>query len=168
MPEHRRAASWAQQLLRFLAASWWVVTAVPATAVATDYPLHDLRIEHPYARPTPPGARTGSAYFTIRNDGHNDERLVGVASPASKSAEVHQTTMDGNVMRMRAVPTLDIPAGRSVTLEPGSYHVMLVGLAHSLSLGDKVPLTLTFQNAGTVDVVADVEPGAPHAPAQRP
>ena len=71
-------------------------------------------------------------------------------------------------MRMRAVPSLDIPAGRSVTLEPGSYHVMLVDLAHPLSVGDKVPLTLTFQNAGTIDVVAVVEPGAPRARAHKP
>jgi copper(I)-binding protein len=167
MPEIRRAAL-AAHFRRFLAAAWLVLPGLPVPAFATDYPLHDLRIEHPYARPTPPGARTGGAYFTIRNDGRNDERLVRVSSPAAKSAEVHQTTMDGNVMRMRAVASLDIPAGGSVTLEPGSYHVMLVDLAHPLSVGDKVPLTLTFQNAGTIDVVAVVEPGAPRARAHKP
>ena len=167
MPEHRRAAGRAQHLLLFLAASWWVVAFTPATAVATDYPLHDLRIEHPYARPTPPGARSGAAYFTIRNLGNAGDRLVGVASPVSKSAQVHSMTMDGNVMRMRALPSLDIPPNASVTLGPGSYHVMLVGLSHPLAAGDKVPLTLTFEKAGKVDVSADVEAGAIGAPAQR-
>jgi len=167
MPENRRAAGRAQQLLRFLAASWWVLAAVPAAAVATDYPLHDLRIEHPYARPTPPGARSGAAYFTIRNLGNASDRLVSVASPVSKSAQVHSMTMDGNVMRMRALPSLDIPPDASITLAPGSYHVMLVGLSHPLAAGDKVTLTLTFEKAGKVDVSADVEAGAMDAQAQR-
>src|SRR5690348_881489 len=156
MPEHRRAAGRAQHLLRSLAASWWVVGVVPATAIATDYPLHDLRIEHPYARATPPGAQSGAAYFTIRNLGNASDKLVGVASPVSKSAQVHSMTMDGNVMRMRALPSLDIPPNASVTLGPGSYHVMLVGLSHPLAAGDKVPLTLTFEKAGELDVSADV------------
>lgn len=156
MPEHRRAAGRAQHLLRFLAASWWVVGFVPATAAATDYSLHDLRIERPYSRPTPPGARSGAAYFTIRNLGDTSDKLVGVGSPVSKSAQVHSMTMDGNVMRMRALPSLDIPPNGSVTLGPGSYHVMLVGLSHPLTAGDKVPLTLTFEKAGKVDISADV------------
>jgi len=167
MPEHRRAAGRAQHLLRFLAASWWVVAFMPAIAVATDDPLHDLRIEHPYARPTPPGARSAAAYFTIRNVGNASDRLVSVASPVSKSAQVHSMTMDGNVMRMRALPSLDIPPDASITLAPGSYHVMLVGLSHPLAAGDKVTLTLTFEKAGKVDVSADVEAGAMDAQAQR-
>lgn len=146
----------AQHLLRFLAASWWVVGAVPATAIATDYPLHELRIQHAYARPTPPGAQSGAAYFTIRNLGRASDRLVGVASPAASSAQVHSMTMDGNVMRMRAVPSLDIPPDATVTLAPGSYHVMLIGLSHPLVAGHKLPLTLTFDKAGKVDISADV------------
>lgn len=133
------------------------IGAVPA--LAHDYDLGNLRIERPYARPTPPGARTGGAYFTIVNAGRAADRLVRVASPASQSAEVHSMTMDGNVMRMRAVPALDIAPGASVTLRPGAYHVMLVGLAHPLAAGDKVPLTLTFEKAGSVDVTADVVAG---------
>ena len=123
---------------------------------ARDYALHDLRIEHPYVVATPPGARTGSAYFTIHNDGTGTDRLVHVTSPAATSAEVHSMAMDGNVMRMRAVPALGIPARGSVTLRPGGYHVMLVGLAHRLVAGDSVPMTLTFEKAGAIDIVADV------------
>ena len=158
MPEIRRAAV-AAHFRRFLAAAWLVLPGLPVPAVATDYPLHDLRIEHPYARPTPPGARTGGAYFTIRNLGRASDRLVRVASPSAQSAEVHSMKMDGNVMRMRAVPSLDIPPGTSVTLGAGAYHVMLLGLTHPLAAGDKVPLTLTFEKAGEIDVTADVEAG---------
>lgn len=116
-----------------------------------------LRIEQAYAPPTPPGARTGAAYFTIRNDGPAGDRLVRVASPIAASADVHQTTTDGHVVRMRAVQSLDVPAHGSVTLAPGGYHVMLMGLAHPLSPGNDVPLTLTFEKAGSVTVSAPVE-----------
>ena len=158
MPEIRRAAV-AAHLRRLLAAAWLVLPGLPVPALATDYPLHDLRIEHPYAQATPPGARTGGAYFTVRNLGTAADRLVGVASPVSKRAEVHSMKMEGSVMRMRAVPSLEIPPGKSVALAPGGYHVMLIGLAHPLAAGDKVPLTLTFEKAGKVDVTADVAPG---------
>ena len=155
MPEFRRAVP-AAYLCRFFAAGWFVLCVVPTHALATDYTLKDLRIEHAYARPTPPGARTGGAYFTIRNAGRESDRLLRVSSPAAKRSEIHSMTMDGNVMRMRAVPSLDIPAGASVKLG-GDYHVMLVDLAHPLAIGDKVPLTLTFEKAGAIDVTADVE-----------
>jgi periplasmic copper chaperone A len=133
-------------------------------ALAHDYTVGHLSIAHPYARPTPPGARTGGAYFTVRNNGTQPDRLVRVASPAAQSVELHSMTMDGNLMKMRAVPALDIPAGVTVTLGSGGYHVMLVNLAHPLTVGSNVPLTLTFERAGSIDVSAPVE--APKADAE--
>jgi len=129
----------------------------PGAAFAHGYTLKDLRIEHPYARPTPPGARTGGAYFTIRNQGADADRLLRVSSPAAASVELHSMTMDGNLMKMRAVPSLDIPAGATVTLGSGGYHVMLVGLEHPLAAGSEVPLKLTFEKAGSIEVSAPVE-----------
>ena len=133
-------------------------------AVAADYTAGSLRIEHPYAPATPPGARTGAVYFTIRNEGSAADRLVRVASPAAQSVEIHTMKMDGNLMKMRPVAGIDIPAGGSVALAAGGYHVMFVGLAHPLASGDQVPLTLTFAKAGPVQVVATVE--SPTAAAQ--
>ena len=69
-------------------------------------------------------------------------------------------TMDGNVMRMRAIAAVDIPAGETVTLGSSGYHVMLIDLARPLVAGSTVPLTLTFEKSGTLDVVADVEAAA--------
>jgi copper(I)-binding protein len=126
-------------------------------ADARDYVVQQLHIDEPYARPTPPGARTGAAYFTIRNAGTTADRLVRVTTPVAASAELHSMTMDGNLMRMRSVPALDVPPGGTVALAPGGYHLMLDGLAHPLSTGGEVPLTLTFEKAGAVDVVAPVE-----------
>jgi periplasmic copper chaperone A len=137
----------------------------PAAALAHDYALGNLQIAHPYARPTPPGARTGGAYFTVRNNGEKADRLLRVGSPAAQSVELHSMTMDGNLMKMRAIPALDIPAGAKVTLGSGGYHVMLVNLAHPLTVGTSVPLTLTFERAGSIDVSAPVEPAKPGAEA---
>ena len=140
------------------------VTAISALAMlatpalARDYALKDLRIEHAYARPTPPGARTGGAYFTIRNVGREGDRLVSVSSPVAASAELHSMQMEGNLMKMRGVPSIDIPSGATVTLGSGGYHVMLVGLRHTLATGDDVPLTLTFEKSGSIDVSAPVQP----------
>jgi copper(I)-binding protein len=146
---------------------------VADAALAQQYTLHDLRIDHPFARATPPGAQSGSVYATIENRGTSKDRLVRVASPAAASVELHSMTMDGNVMRMRAIGGLDIEPGAKVTLGSAGYHVMLVGLVRPLVAGDRIPVTLTFQKAGAVDVTAVVEAmtpsgstthGASHAP----
>jgi copper(I)-binding protein len=131
-----------------------VVMALACANVATahDYTLQRLRIDHPFARATPPGARSGGVYLTIENGGSTADRLVRVASPAA-------------IMRMRAITGLDIAPGAKVTLGSSGYHVMLVGLAHPLAVGDKIPLTLTFEKAGSVDVSVFVEGMTTGAPA---
>ena len=145
-----------RRLLPLAVVALCAVAAAPS--YARDYTLRDLRIEHPHARPTPPGARTGGAYLTIRNGGKEADRLLRVSSPAAATVELHSMTMDGNVMRMRAITALDIPAGATVTLGSSGYHVMLIELARPLAAGSTVPLTLTFEKSGTLDIVADVEP----------
>jgi len=132
-----------------------MLAALPAPA--TDYTLRNLRIGHPYARATPPGARSGGVYLTIENLGTEPDRLLRVASPAAASAELHSMTMDGNVMRMRQIARLDIAPRTTVTLSSGGYHVMLTGLARPWSAGDSIPITLTFEKAGSVEVSAPVE-----------
>jgi copper(I)-binding protein len=130
-------------------------------ATAHDYILQELRIDHPFARATPPGAQSGGIYLTIENRGTSKDRLVRVASPAAASVELHSMTMDGSVMRMRAIAGLDIAPGATVTLGSAGYHVMLVGLVRPLVVGDRIPVTLTFENAGAVDVTAFVEAMTP-------
>jgi copper(I)-binding protein len=136
-----------------------VLTSMPAAG--RDYTLKDLRVLHPYARPTPPGARTAGAYFTLRNDGREADRLVRVESPVARTVEIHSMTTTDNVMRMRAVDALDVPAGSTVALGPSGYHVMLQELRQPLSVGHPVALTLTFEKSGTIEVLADVEAQLP-------
>lgn len=152
-----------------LAAALCVVAAYCASpAIAHDYTLGSLHIDHPYARPTPPGARTGGAYFAIRNDGKEADRLVGVASPVAREVAIHSMTMSGNLMKMRPAKAVEIPPGSTVTFGPGSYHVMLLELHRPLSPGADVPLTLTFEKAGTLDVSVHVEAEVPMAGSAAP
>lgn len=87
-------------------------------------------------------------------------RLVAASSPAAGVVEIHEMAMDGNVMRMRAIDALDLPAGKTVALEPGGYHVMLIDLVQPLAAGQTVPVTLVIEGADgkreTVEVQAPV------------
>lgn len=90
----------------------------------------------------------------------SDSKLVSVASPVAKTVQVHEMTMNGDVMGMREVKSVELPAGKAVTLDPNGLHVMLMGLNNQVKEGEKVPLTLTIENAKgvkeTVDVQAEV------------
>lgn len=122
-------------------------------AAAAEYRLGELVIEHPWSRATPSGMEVGAGFMTIRNDGDEPDRLVGGSAPFAGRVEIHRTTMDDGVMRMREVDGgLEIPAEGSVTLEPGGYHVMFMGLAEPLAEGDTVAATLDFARAGSVEV----------------
>lgn len=128
-------------------------------AHAQDYVLGDIGIAHPYSTPTPPGATTGAGYVEVlSNQGAADDRLIAVSSPAADRVELHTMSMDGNVMRMRQVPDLVIPARGQVGMAPGSgYHLMLFGIRQPLRVGDRIPMTLTFAKAGKVDVALQVQ-----------
>ena len=84
----------------------------------------------------------------MRLTSKTDAKLVGVKTPAAGMADIHQTKMDGGVMRMRHVEGIELPAGKSVALEPGGYHVMLMHVARPLKEGETVPLTLTVEAKG--------------------
>jgi periplasmic copper chaperone A len=125
-------------------------------AAALDYKLGPLTIEHPWARPTLPGQVVAGAYLGIRNGGNAGDRLLG-ASMAAARVEVHEMRMEGDVMRMREIGSLELPAGKTVTLAPGGYHLMLMDLKSPLKVGETIPIKLRFERAGEVDVVLQVE-----------
>jgi copper(I)-binding protein len=127
-------------------------------ALAHDYTVGSLKIDHPWARATPKGASVGGGYMKITNSGTAPDRLVGGSTDISGSFEVHEMKMDGGVMRMRPVAGgLEIKPGQTVTLDPSGYHVMLVGLNKQLMQGDHFKATLEFARAGKVDVDFTVE-----------
>jgi copper(I)-binding protein len=99
---------------------------------------------------------TSAAYLTITNSGGTADALVKVESDVANSVELHTMTMANNVMMMSPVDKIDVPANGKAELKPGGFHVMLIGLKHDLKEGDVVKLTLTFQNAGKIEVEAPV------------
>jgi periplasmic copper chaperone A len=128
----------------------WLVAVVAAMAQTAD-----VQVTNAWARATPGGAQTAAAYVTILSP--TADRLTAAATPAAQKAELHSMTMDGNVMKMRQVDGIDLPAGQAVTLKPGGYHIMLTGLAQPLTEGQTFPLTLTFDKAGARDVTVTVQ-----------
>ncbi len=147
--------------LLFIAAA----LCVAAPAFAHDYEAGDLKIEHPWSRATPPTARVGAGYLGIVNLGATPDRLIGASSSAAGRIEIHEMRMDGNVMRMRVLPSgLPLPAGKAVALRPGGIHLMLIDLRGPLKQGSAVPVTLIFERAGQIDVEFSVEPPATRDP----
>jgi copper(I)-binding protein len=129
-----------------------------STAFAHEYKLGSLEIVHPHARATPPNAPVSGGYMTIHNDGTEADRLLGGEATFADRVEVHEMVMDGDVMKMRQVEGgLEIPAGGDVVLKPGSYHIMFIGLENQLKDGEKVPATLNFEKAGSIEVEFSVE-----------
>lgn len=126
-------------------------------AMADDYKAGDLTIKQPWARATPNGAQVAGGYMTIVNKGNAADRLVGGSIEAAATFELHEMSMEGTVMKMRAIGPLDIPAGGAVTLAPSGRHIMFTGLRHGLVEGQAVSGTLVFEHAGTVPVRFAVE-----------
>jgi len=115
-----------------------------------------VRVESPYARATVPGQPAGGGYLKVTNTGKEADRLLSVSADVSKSVELHSMSMEGDVMRMRQVDGIDVPAGGSVELKPGGLHIMFIGLKGPLKAGDAFPATLKFAKAGEVKVTMQV------------
>jgi len=114
-----------------------------------------IRAGPAWARPAAAGA-TSALYVTLENRGPVEDRLVGAASPVAGRVEVHRTSVEGGVMRMRPAGEVAIPAGGALAFEPGGLHVMLVGLRRELVAGDSLSVTLRFARAGELTVRAVV------------
>ena len=138
---------------RLLAASIAVAAGVPLNpAAAGDGVMaHDA-----WARASAGAATTGAAYLALMGTDQPDG-LVGVSTPVAVTAEVHETTNDNGVMKMRPVAIVPIPPHQTVTLSPGGYHIMLMGLKQPLVAGENFPLTLTFAHAAPVTVDVKVQ-----------
>ncbi|WP_300725232.1 copper chaperone PCu(A)C [Pseudomonas sp.] len=134
-------------------------------ANAHEYKSGALEIAHPWSQALPPNAPTVAAYFILHNRGESADRLLGADTPIAENAEIHEHVMQGDLMKMQHVPTLDLPAGATVTFAPMAYHVMLFNLKDRSLLqdGKRFPLTLHFEKAGDVNVEVAVQKQPPKA-----
>jgi periplasmic copper chaperone A len=141
-----------------------VVTLFVSPVSAHDYTVGNLQIMHPYAVPSAFAAQSGAAYIrAINNRGDSADQLLSATSPLAQTVELHTMKMDGDIMRMREISTLPLPAKSEVTLRhddrgTNGYHLMLMKIVKPLNVGDRFPLTLKFEKAGTVEVMVVVQP----------
>ena len=129
-----------------------LVAVLVDSAAAREFGLGTLTIVDPWSRELPPVAPNGAAYFVVENRGTSADRIVSVHTPIAKRAELHVHEASGNVMSMRHLHSVEVPAGGTVSFEPEGLHVMLFGLNEPLQRGKRYPLTLVFEKAGTIDV----------------
>jgi len=132
-----------------------LVTTLAALAAQSAWAAN-VSVTDVWARATMPGQQVSGAYMQIQSDA--DARLVGASSPAVPRVEVHEMKMDGDVMRMREVKAIELPKGKTVSLQPGGFHIMLMNLPKPIAAGDIIPLTLVVESGGkrqTVEVKAE-------------
>lgn len=129
------------------------------SAYAHSFTQGDIVVAHPWTRATPAGTSVGVAYLKITNKGKDADVLTGVAFDGAASVEVHEMKTEGDKMIMRELKDgVEVKPGETVELKPQGIHLMLMGLAKPIAEGPNVKGSLTFKNAGTLNVTFQVEP----------
>lgn len=132
-----------------------LLAGAPAHAqTSTVHPT--VHIEGAWSRATSPQQKVGAAYLTLTSP--VADQLTGASSPVAGAVQVHEMQMDGAVMRMREVSSVDLPPAKAVALAPGGYHIMLMDLHGPLTIGQTFPLHLTFAHGAPADVQVVVQP----------
>lgn len=141
-----------------LAASVVFVTAGAGSAAAHEYTAKSVKVAHPWARATPPGAKVGAAYLEIAAAKQGADTLIGARAEVAGRVEIHTHKHEDGIMKMQQIERLPVAAGQSVVLKPSGDHIMLMDLKKPLVEGDLLPITLVFEKAGEITVEATVEP----------
>ncbi len=144
-----------------------LILALLTVAFATSVRAAEVQITEAWARATAGAGTTGVAYLTITNHG-SDDAIIGALSPVAERAGLHGHQMDGEVMRMRPVESIDLPSGATVTLAPGGLHVMLMGLTAPLAEGAWFSLSLELASGGTATTTVMVADVGAMGPAEHP
>ena len=143
---------------------------VSGMANAQNAKVGSVQIENAYTRATVPGQQAAGGFMKIENKGAADQ-LVSASSPVAGEVQLHEMAMDGNVMKMRQVKDIAVPAGGAVELKPGGLHLMFMNIKAPLTAGETVPVKLKFAKAGEVEVKMPVNamgnPGAGHGGAMK-
>jgi copper(I)-binding protein len=144
-------------------------SAVLAQGVTKTVTTNAIKIEDAYTRATVPGQQVAGGFMKIENKGAADQ-LISASSPVAGEVQLHEMAMDGNVMKMRQVKDIAVPAGGAVELKPGGLHLMFMNIKAPLTAGETVPVKLKFAKAGEVEVKMPVNAmgaGAGHGGAMK-
>jgi len=128
-----------------------VLSLSPVAALAHEFKVGDLEIEHPWSRATGQ-SRPAVVYLKIRNHGPTADRLLGATTRIADHVMLHQNVIENGVAKMMPVEGIEIPPGGEMVLAPKGYHLMIMGLKQPLAEGDTFPVTLIFEHAGKVEV----------------
>ena len=136
---------------------------ISGLANAQNAKVGSVQIENAYTRATVPGQQAAGGFMKIENKGVADQ-LISASSPVAGEVQLHEMAMEGNVMKMRQVKDIAVPAGGAVELKPGGLHLMFINIKAPLTAGETVPVKLKFAKAGEVEVKMPVNamgnPGA--------
>jgi copper(I)-binding protein len=152
-----RVASWPFGASLAVVAVMALVSLSSASSGA-EFKAGDITVETPWSRATPGGAKVAAGYLIIKNGAETPDRLISATTEIAGQTEIHQMSMTDGMMKMRQITDgVPVPAHGSVALEPNSYHLMLLDLKESLKEGETFAGTLTFEEAGAVDVTFEVK-----------
>jgi copper(I)-binding protein len=144
---------------KFLAASLAAILLVVLLSCGSPKGAN-IQVKDVWARPARETGEMGSTsavFMVLENDGGEDDRLVGAQTDVAEMVELHETVMEGEVMRMQHLPDgIELPAGEEVLLKPGGLHVMLIGLTQNLQVGDSFEVVLEFEKSGTMSIDVEV------------
>jgi copper(I)-binding protein len=156
-PSIRIENAWARPVLVNLSESTSVTpSSLPTGKTATLPPMDMHGIPPAGNSPMMDTDAVSAAYFVIVNDGGEEDSLIGVSSDAARDVSLHQTRYKDDIAEMVMIQEIVIPAGKTIELRPGSYHVMLVGVKQDLVAGDTIELTLRFKKSGEIPVTAEI------------
>jgi copper(I)-binding protein len=145
-----------KSVLSFVIAFALAVVISPASA--HEYKAGSIEIKHPWSRATPKGSEVAGGFMKLINTGTESDRLIGGSTTLAGKFEIHESAMEGGVMKMRPqTKGIEIKPGQTVELKPGSYHLMFIGLKAPFEKGKRVKGTLQFEKAGTVEVEYAIE-----------
>ena len=136
--------------------SVFLASIVCATAVAGNPALAQVTVDAAWSRATVATTPVGVAYLTMTNKAKDGDVLVSASFVGAGRVELHEHIKQGDVMQMRQVKVIALPAGQSVKLQPSGLHIMLMELKEPLKAGTKIPLVLRFERAGEIIVEAEV------------
>ena len=125
--------------------------SVLAQGVSKTVTTNAIKIEDAYTRATVPGQQVAGGFMKIENKGAADQ-LISASSPVAGEVQLHEMAMEGNVMKMRQIKDIAVPAGGAVELKPGGLHLMFMNIKAPLTAGETVPVKLKFAKAGEVEV----------------
>ena len=132
------------------------------SAAAESHSSHNkagIKVMDAWVRAVPPTSKMSAAYMIIHNNTEKENQLISAETDVAKSVELHNVRKKGEMMEMYQVESIAVPAKSNAKLEPGSYHVMLIGLNGALKVGDEVELTLNFEHGPAVTIKAPVKEG---------